>query len=91
MATTLQGWSKQAAELQVLRTDKANQELRGLGFWKLDKANCEAMQKNLTNDSLRIALTHRKEIKKCLERHEEHVRTMNAEMETVAEPVVPAA
>jgi hypothetical protein len=49
-ATALQGWSKQAAELQVLRVDKANQELQGLGFWKLDKANCEPVQKNLTTD-----------------------------------------
>jgi hypothetical protein len=39
-ATTLQGRSEQAAELQVLRADKANRDLRGPGFWKLDKAIC---------------------------------------------------
>jgi hypothetical protein len=38
-ATALQGWAEQAAELQVLQADKANRELRGPGFWKLDKAN----------------------------------------------------
>jgi hypothetical protein len=40
---------------------------------------------------MQIALTHREEITKLLERHEEHVQTMYAEMEAVAEPVVPAA
>jgi chromosome segregation ATPase len=35
-ATALQGWSEQAVELQVLRADKANRDLRGPGFWKLD-------------------------------------------------------
>jgi hypothetical protein len=66
-AIALQGWFEQAAELQVLRADKANRELRGPGFWKLDKANYEAVQKNLTTDSMRIALTHREEITKLLE------------------------
>jgi DNA repair ATPase RecN len=32
LATALQKWSEQAAELQVLRADKANRELRGPGF-----------------------------------------------------------
>jgi hypothetical protein len=49
-ATALREWSEQAVELQVLRADKANRDLRGPGFWKLDKANCEAVQKNLTTD-----------------------------------------
>jgi hypothetical protein len=62
----LQKWSKQAAELQVLRADKANRELHGPGFWKLDQANCDAVQKNLTTDFLRIALAHR-EVAKLLE------------------------
>jgi polyribonucleotide nucleotidyltransferase len=48
--TTLQGWSEQAVELQVLRMDKANRELRGLGFWKLDKANCKAVKKKPNNE-----------------------------------------
>jgi hypothetical protein len=34
--TTLQSWAEHAAELQVLRADKANRDLRGPGFWKLD-------------------------------------------------------
>jgi hypothetical protein len=67
-ATTSQTWTEQAAELQVLRADKTNWELDGPGFWKLDQANCEAVQKNLTTDFLRIALTHREEIAKLLER-----------------------
>jgi hypothetical protein len=90
-ATALQGWSEQAAELQVLRAQKANRKLRGPGFWKLDKANCEAVEKNLTTDFIRIALTHREEITKLLERHEEQVRTMHVEIEAVAEPVIVAA
>jgi hypothetical protein len=66
-ATTLQSWAEQAAKLQVLRSDKANQDLRGPGFWKLDQANCEAVQKNLTTDLLQMALSHREEITKLLE------------------------
>jgi hypothetical protein len=42
-ATALQGWAEQAAELQVLRADKANRDLQGPGFCKLDEANCEAV------------------------------------------------
>jgi hypothetical protein len=63
-ATTLQGWSEQATELQELRADKANRDLRGPGFWKLDH---KTVQKNLTTDFMRIALTHREEITKLLE------------------------
>jgi hypothetical protein len=88
-ATTLLKWSEQAAELQVLRADKANRDLRRPGFRKLDKANCEAVHKNLTTDFLRIALTHREEVTKLLAEHDELVRRMQTEMEAVAEPVVP--
>jgi hypothetical protein len=88
-ATALQSWSEQAAELQVLRADKANRDLRGPGFWKLDQANCEAVQKNLTTDFMWIALTHREEITKLLEQHDELIRKLHTEMEVVAEPFVP--
>jgi hypothetical protein len=40
-ANALKECCEQAAELQLLRADKANQELRGPGVWKLDKTNCE--------------------------------------------------
>jgi hypothetical protein len=40
----LKEWCEQAAELQLFCADKANRELRGPGFWKLDKANYEAIQ-----------------------------------------------
>jgi hypothetical protein len=80
----------QAAELQVLRADKVNRDLRGLGFWKLDKANCEVVQKNLTMDFLRLAFIHRGEITKLLEGQEVLVSQMQTELEAVAEPVVPA-
>jgi hypothetical protein len=55
----------------------------------LDKANCEAVQKNLT-DFMRIALIHYEDITKLLERHEKYVRAMHAKMEVVVEPIVPA-
>jgi tyrosyl-tRNA synthetase len=42
-------------------------------------------------DFMRIALTYREEITKLSKRHEEHVQNMYAEMEVVAEPVVPMA
>jgi hypothetical protein len=67
MAMAFQTWVEQATELQVLRGDKANRDLRGPGFWKLDKANYEAVQKNLTTDFLRLALIHREEVMKLLE------------------------
>jgi hypothetical protein len=89
MATALQGWSEQAAELQVLRADKANWDLCGPGFWKLDQANCEAVQKNLTTDFMRIALSYHEEVTKLLEQHEELFRKMHTEMEAIAEPFVP--
>jgi hypothetical protein len=86
-ATALQSWAEQAAELQVLRADKANRDLRGPRFWKLDQANCEAVQKNLTTDLLRLALSFREEITKLLEFQDTLVNRMRKEMETVAEPV----
>jgi hypothetical protein len=76
--------------LQVLRADKANRDLRGPGFWKLDEANCEAVQKNLTTDLLRLALNHHEAITKLLEGQETLVSNMRTEIETVAEQVVPA-
>jgi CHAT domain-containing protein len=92
MATisTLQSWAEQAAELQVLRADKANRDRRGPGFWKLDKANCEAVQKNLTTDFLRLAVSHRAEIWKLLDFQDTFVERMQKEMEAVAEPIKPA-
>jgi leucyl-tRNA synthetase len=56
----------------------------------LDKANCEAVQKNLTTDFLRLAVSHRAEISKLLDFQETLVGRMRKEMETVAEPIKPA-
>ena len=72
--TALQQWCAQAAELQVLRADKANRDLKGSGFWKLDKANAEAVQANLTADFQRIAFTHHEEITKLLTKQWEYVK-----------------
>jgi hypothetical protein len=55
----------------------------------LDKANCEAVQKNLTTDFMRIALNHREEITKLLEQHDGLVRQMHNEIVDVAELVIP--
>jgi hypothetical protein len=77
--TTLQSWAEQGelhptrctgtsgdkAELQVFRADKVNRDLRGPGFWKLDKANCEAVQKNLTTDFLRLAVSIGRRFRSC--------------------------
>jgi hypothetical protein len=88
--STLQSWAEQAAELQVLRADKANRDRRGPGFWKLDKANCEAVQKNLTTDFLRLAVSHRAEISNLLDFEDTLVERMQKEMNVVAEPIKPA-
>ena len=89
--TALQQWCGQAAELQVLRADKANRNLKGSGFWKLDKANAEAVQANLKADFQRIAITHHEEIAKLLSKQWEYVEQIAKEALTVAEPVLPAA
>jgi hypothetical protein len=56
----------------------------------LDKVNYEAVQKNLTTDFLRLALTHREEVTKLLEGQEALVHCMQTEMEAVTQPVVHA-
>jgi hypothetical protein len=89
-ANPLKEWCEQAAELQLLRADKANRELSGPGFWKLDKANCEAVQQNLTQDFMRNAMRHREEVKIMLEQHDELVGKLRTELEAVTEPVIPA-
>jgi hypothetical protein len=88
-ANVLKEWCEQAAELQLLRADKANRELRGPGFWKLDKANYEAVQQNLTQDFMRIAMRHREEVKIMLEQHDELVGKLRTKMEAITELVVP--
>ena len=91
MATALQQWCRQAAEVQALRADKANWDMKGSGFWKLDKANAEAVQANLKVDFQRIAITHHEEIAKLLSRQREYVEQIAKEALTVAEPVLLAA
>ena len=49
-ATTLQEWCWQAAKLQVRQASKVNRGSKSLNFWKLDKANAEAMQSDLKAD-----------------------------------------
>jgi hypothetical protein len=56
----------------------------------LDQANCEAVQKNLTTDFLRLAVSHQEEITKLLDFQDMLVGRMRKEMETVAEPITPA-
>ena len=91
IATALQEWCKKALELQVIRAYKENREIEGPGFWKLDKANVEAVQANLKVDFQRIALTHHKEIAKLLTKQREYVKQIADEALSVAEPVRPAA
>ena len=55
--TALQQWCGHVTEFQVLRADKANWGLKGSRFWKLDKANAEAVQANLKVDFQWIAIT----------------------------------
>jgi hypothetical protein len=57
----------------------------------LDQANCEAVQKNLTTDFLRLAVIHREEVTRLLGEHDELVQRMETEMEVVAELVRPAS
>ena len=90
-ATALQTWCTQAAELQMLRADKANRDIKGSGFWKLDKANAEAVQANLTADFQRIAYTHIEEISKLLIKQRDYVGSITEETLKVAEPLRPAA
>jgi hypothetical protein len=89
-ANAFKEWCEQAADLQVLRVDKANRELRGPEFLKLDQANCEAVQQNLTQDFMRIAMSHREEVKVMFEKHQEVVSDLWKMLETIVEPIAPA-
>ena len=91
MTMALQKWCAEAAELQVLRADKANRDLKGSGFWKLDKETAEAVQANLKVDFQWIAFTHHEEITKLLIKQREYVKKIAEEALTIAEPVRPAA
>ena len=75
----------------MLRADKANRDLKGSGFWKLDKETAEAVQANLKADFQRIAVTHHEEITKLLVKQRQYVKKIAEEALTVAEPVRPAA
>ena len=85
--TTLQQWCSQAVELQVVRADKANQDIKGPGFWKLDKANVEAVQENLKADFQGVAITHHEEIPDLLTKQWECVKNIAQEALTVAESI----
>ena len=65
--------------------------VKGLRFWKLDKANVEAVHANLTADFQRIAFTHHEEITKLLIKQREYVAKIAEEALTVAEPLRPTA
>ena len=71
----------------MLRADKANQDLKGSGFWKLDKANAEVVEENLKANFQRIAITHHEEIKKLLSKQQEYVEQIAKEALTVADPL----
>jgi hypothetical protein len=57
----------------------------------LDQANCEAVQKNLRTNFLRLALIRHEEVTKLLGEHDELVWRMQTEMEAVAELVRPGS
>ena len=50
----------------MLQADKVNPDIKAPGFWKLDKANAEVIQVNLTADFQRIAIKLHEEITKLL-------------------------
>ena len=75
----------------MVRADKANRDIKGPGFWKLDKAKAEAVHANLTTDLQRIMIKHHEEITKLLTKQREYVKQIAEEALTVAEPLRPAA
>jgi hypothetical protein len=86
----LKEWCEQAAKLQLLQADKTNRQFHGPGFWKLDKANCEAAQQKLPQDFMRIAMSHRKEVELMLVQQDKLVATLRTKLEAVTEPIVSA-
>ena len=74
----------------MLRADKASRDIKGSGFWKLDKANAEAVQANLTADFQRIAYAHIEEINTLLIKQRDYVDKITEETLKVAEPLQPA-
>ena len=87
MATALQQYCGEATELQVLRANKEIWDIKEPGFWKVEKANVEAVQANLKADFQQIAIKHHKEITKLLTKQREYVKKIEQEALTVAKPI----
>ena len=68
---------------------QANRNLKGSGFWKLDKANTKTVQANLKADFQQIAITYHEEIAKLLSKQREYVEQIAKEALTVTDHVIP--
>ena len=86
-ATALQEWCRQEVEFQLLRTDKANQDLKGPRFWKLDKVKVEVVQANLKMDFQRIAIKHHEEVTKLMAKQRDYLEQLTHELLMVGEPM----
>jgi hypothetical protein len=84
MANAFKEWAEQVVKLLLLRVDWANWELRGPGFWKLEKGNFKVVQQNLIEDFMWIAQMYHEEVKKLLGWHEDIVQNPQTDMETIA-------
>ena len=71
----------------MLRVDRANRDIKGPGFWRLDKANAEAVQANLNADFQRIAIKHHEEVTKLLTKQRDYVDKITQEQLIVGEPI----
>ena len=86
--TALQEWYRKATELQVLRADKANRDLKGPDVWKLDKANAEAVLANLKADFQHITIKHHEEVMKLMDKQGEYVTKIIKELLAVGELIL---
>ena len=60
-------WSAEAAELQLLRGDRDNQETQGSGFFKMSEEAMAVMQEDLAHDLYELETSHREEITRLME------------------------
>ena len=71
-----QTWSKQAAEIQLLRADQENQKKQGQGYFKMDEDAINTLPQELANDIYELATSHREGITQFLEElHGQQIET----------------
>ena len=65
-------WSAQAAELQLLRTDRDNWKAQGEGFFKMTEEAISTLQEDIAKDLYDIAACHQEEVSRIMHEFDKH-------------------